>query len=181
MNYDTHNGSEPWHDDPTWKASDYHKVSEEGIGIDRTTKGTNAVSQYHSPLREELNDLATCPDNLLLWFHRVGWDYKMKSGRTLWEEMVSHYYQGVNEVTEMKTIWASLEGKIDQERFAHTQSLLDIQENEAKWWRDACVLFFGKYSKRPVPANFEKPKHTLEYYQQIPFPYDWDSTLYFKK
>lgn len=181
MNYDTHNGPEPWHDDPTWKASDYHKVSEEGIGIDRTTKGTNAVSQYHSPLREELNDLATCPDNLLLWFHRVGWDYKMKSGRTLWEEMVSHYYQGVNEVTEMKTIWASLEGKIDQERFAHTQSLLDIQENEAKWWRDACVLFFGKYSGKPIPATFEKPAHSLEYYQKIPFPYDWDSTLYFKK
>lgn len=181
MNYDTHNGPEPWHDDPTWKASDYHKVSKDGIGIDRSSRGTNAVGQYHSPLREELNSLKTCPENLLLWFHRVPWDYKMRSGKTLWDEMLSHYYQGVQSVEEMENIWASLEGKIDQERFDHTRTLLKMQENEARWWRDACVLFFGKYSEKPIPATFEKPNHSLEYYQSIPFPYNWDSTLYFKK
>ncbi len=181
MNYDTHNGPEPWHDDPTWKASDYHKVSKDGIGIDRSSQGTNAVSQYHSPLREEFNSLKTCPENLLLWFHRVSWDYKMRSGKTLWDEMVSHYYQGVQSVEEMEKIWASLDGKIDQERFEHTRTLLKMQENEARWWRDACILFFGKYSGKPIPKSFEKPKHSLEYYQKIPFPYDWDSTLYFKK
>lgn len=180
MNYNTHNGPEPWHHDPTWTAYDYHKITKDSIGVNRTKTGSNAIGQYNEPLSSIFNDPKTCPEKFLLWFHRLPWDYKLSSGKTLWNGIVDHYYQGVEEVRWMQSTWASLEGKIDKERFEHTKSLLKIQENEAIWWRDACLLFFQEYSGLPIPAEYEQPKHTLEYYKRIPFPYDWDNTLFFK-
>lgn len=173
MNYDTHNGPEPWHDDPVWTAFDYHKVTKDSIGVDRTTRGSGATSQYHSPLSEEFDNLQTCPQQLLLWFHRLPWDYKMASGKTLWDELVIHYYKGVDEVRSMQQIWSALKGKIDDERFEHVAALLKFQEQEAIWWRDGCLLFFQEYSGRPIPSGYEQPKHSLKYYKSIPFPYDW--------
>lgn len=181
MNYNTHNGPEPWHDDPLWTAFDYHKVTADSIGVDRTRTGSNAVGQYHEPLASIFNDPKTCPVNLLLWFHRVPWTYKMPSGQNLWYEMVDYYYKGVDGVRQMENIWDTLDGKIDKERFEHVKSLLKLQEDEAVWWRDGCLLFFGQYSKMPIPAKYEQPKHSLEYYKKIPFPYNWDSTLFLKK
>lgn len=181
MNYNTHNGPEPWHDDPLWTAFDYHKVTADSIGVDRTRTGSNAVGQYHEPLASTFNDPKTCPVNLLLWFHRVPWTYKMPSGQNLWYEMVDYYYKGVDGVRQMEHIWDTLDGKIDKERFEHVKSLLKLQEDEAVWWRDGCLLFFGQYSKMPIPAKYEQPKHSLEYYKKIPFPYNWDSTLFLKK
>ena len=178
MNYDTHNGPEPWHDDPVWTAFDYHKASESGLGVDRTRKGSNAVGQYHQPLSDQLNDVKTCPTQLLLWFHCVSWDYKMPSNHTLWDELVAYYYRGVDEVHQMQAIWNSLQGQIDSERFIHVQSLLKLQEKEAAWWRDGCVLFFQQFSKKPIPARFEYPTHSLDYYKRIPFPYDWTPAQY---
>ncbi|MDU1890099.1 MAG: alpha-glucuronidase family glycosyl hydrolase [Dysgonomonas sp.] len=178
MNYNTHNGPEPWHHDPVWSAFDYHKVSEDGIGVNRTHTGSNAVGQYHKPLSDELNDIKTCPPQFLLWFHRVAWDYKMPSGSTLWNEMVEHYYRGVEEVHQMQSIWNSIENDIDKDRFTHVQSLLKLQEEEAIWWRDGCLLFFQQYSKRPIPAKYEQPKHSLNYYMKIPYPYNWKESLY---
>ena len=168
MNYDTHNGPEPWHHDPVWSAFDYHKASESGIGVDRTRTGSNAVGQYHQPLSEELNNIKTCPPQFLLWFHRVAWDYKMPSGNTLWNDMIEYYYRGVDEVRQMQTIWNSLDGQIDKKRFIHVQSLLKLQEKEAIWWRDGCVLFFQQYSKMSIPSMYEQPKHSLEYLSLIP-------------
>lgn len=181
MNYNTHNGPEPWHDDPLWTAFDYHKVTTDSIGVDRTRTGSNAVGQYHEPLASTFNDPKTCPVNLLLWFHRIPWTYKMPSGQYLWYEMVDYYYKGVDGVRQMENIWNTLDGKIDKERFEHVKSLLKLQEDEAVWWRDGCLLFFGQYSKMPIPAKYEQPKHSLEYYKKIPFPYNWDSTLFLKK
>ncbi|MDD3079709.1 MAG: alpha-glucuronidase family glycosyl hydrolase [Paludibacter sp.] len=174
MNYNTHNGPEPWHDDPLWTAFDYHKVTKDSIGINRTTTGSNAVSQYYPPVSNIFNNIETCPETLLLWFHRVPWNYKMKSGETLWNEMVKHYYKGVEKVEKMQLIWDSLSQKIDNERFGQVKSLLQLQKNEAIWWRDACVLFFQRYSGMPIPSKYETPKHSLEYYQKIPFPYEWE-------
>ena len=181
MNYNTHNGPEPWHDDPLWTEFDYHKVTTDSIGVDRTRTGSNAVGQYHEPLASTFNDPKTCPVNLLLWFHRIPWTYKMPSGQYLWYEMVDYYYKGVDGVRQMENIWNTLDGKIDKERFEHVKSLLKLQEDEAVWWRDGCLLFFGQYSKMPIPAKYEQPKHSLEYYKKIPFPYNWDSTLFLKK
>ncbi len=181
MNYDTHNGPEPWHDDPVWTAYDYHKITKDSIGVNRTKNGSDAVSQYHEPLCNKFNNLETCPETLLLWFHRLSWNYKLSSGKTLWNGIVDHYYEGVDQVRQMQVIWNSLEKRIDQERFEHIKALMKIQESEAVWWRDACLLFFQSYSGMPIPAEYEQPKYSLEYYKRIPFPYDWDNTLFFNK
>lgn len=173
MNYNTHNGPEPWHHDPSWTAYDYHRITKDSIGINRTSSGSNAVGQYHEPLRSIFNNVNTCPENLLLWFHRVPWTYKLKSGQSLWDGLVTHYYQGVDEVRTMQSIWDSLESKIDERRFIHTKTLLQYQEEEAVWWRDACLLFFQEYSGMPIPSKYEQPKHSLDYYKRIPFPYEW--------
>lgn len=174
MNYDTHNGPEPWHDDPVWTAFDYHKVTKDSIGVNRTMTGTGAVGQYHAPVCKRFGELASCPPTYLLWFHRLPWNYKMASGKTLWNELVSHYYQGVEGVRQMQKLWHGLEGAIDQERFEHVASLLKYQEQEAVWWRDGCLLFFQQYSGMPIPQRLEQPKHSLKYYQSIPFPYEWN-------
>lgn len=173
MNFATHYGPGPWYKDPHWDAKDYHKADETGIGVDRTSKGSNVVNQYAKPLAEILENLNTCPQKDLLWFHHLPWDYKMPSGKILWDELVAYYYKGVEEVRGMRKLWDSMEGKIDTERFNHVKQLLKIQEDEAIWWRDGCVLYFQTFSKRPIPSQYEHPKHTLEYYKRIPFPYDW--------
>ena len=174
MNYGTHNGPEPWHDDPVWTAFDYHKVTRDSIGINRTKTGSGAVLQYHKPVCEQFNSLTNCPQEYLLWFHRLPWNYSMPSGRTLWNELVFHYYKGVDEVREMQQLWTQVEGKIDKERYRHVASLLKYQEEEAIWWRDACLLFFQEYSGQPIPQELEQPRHSLDYYKRIPFPYEWN-------
>lgn len=174
MNFATHYGPGPWYKDPHWDAKDYHKADETGIGVDRTSKGSNVVNQYAKPLAEILENLNTCPQKDLLWFHHLPWDYQMPSGKILWDELVAYYYKGVEEVRGMRKLWDSMEGKIDAERFNHVKQLLKVQEDEAIWWRDGCVLYFQTFSKRPIPSQHEHPTHTLEYYKRIPFPYNWE-------
>ena len=174
MNFATHYGPGPWYKDPHWDAKDYHKADETGIGVDRTSKGSNVVNQYAKPLAEILENLNTCPQKDLLWFHHLPWDYKMPSGKILWDELVAYYYKGVDEVRGMRKLWDSMEGKIGAERFNHVKQLLKVQEDEAIWWRDGCVLYFQTFSNRPIPSQYEHPQHTLEYYKRIPFPYNWE-------
>ena len=173
MNFDTHNGPEPWHDDPVWTAFDYHKVTKDSIGVDRTTNGSGATKQYHTQVFQKFDDLKTCPLQYLLWFHRLPWNYKMPSGKSLWNELVASYYKGVDDVRYMQKVWDSLKGKMDAERFEQVASLLKYQEQEAVWWRDGCLLFFQQYSGLPIPSQYEQPEHSLKYYKAIPFPYDW--------
>ncbi len=118
-----------------------------------------------------LLSLETCPDNELLWFHHVPWNYTMKSGRTLCDEICHHYYAGADSVRSMQRTWNSLEGKIDQEEWHNEEMMLEIQENEAVWWRNACVLYFQTFSHLPIPKGFERPDHTLQYYESLSFPY----------
>jgi alpha-glucuronidase len=176
MNFNTHNGPEPWHNDPVWTAFDYHRVSQDSIGVNRTSTGSDATSQYAKPVGKSFSDLKTCPDKFLLWFHRLPWSYRMRSGYTLWDEIVYHYYLGVDQVREMQILWRNLKDKVDNQLFDDVTALLRLQELEAEWWRDACVLFFQKYSHLPLPAGCKKPKHNLNYYEHIPYPYNWDST-----
>lgn len=174
MNFNTHNGPEPWHDDPLWTAYDYHKITKDSIGVDRTRKGSDAVGQYHKQVANSFNDIHTCPETYLLWFHRLPWDYKTKEGMTLWENLVRHYYKGVDEVQQIHSTWRQLKGKVDPDLYDETDSLLSYQYREACWWRDACVLFFQKYSGEKLPDGLQAPAHTLGYYEQIPFPYEWN-------
>lgn len=174
MNFATHYGPGPWYKDPHWDARDYHKADLDGIGVNRTSKGSQVVNQYARPVAEMFESLNTCPQKDLLWFHHLPWDYRMPSGKILWDELVAHYYQGVDEVSSMRRLWDSMEGKIDAQRFDHVRQLLKMQEEEAIWWRDGCVLYFQTFSKRPIPAPYKQPQHSLNYYKRIPFPYHWE-------
>lgn len=170
-----HYGPAPWTSDlprPDWTAVYYHKADEEGIGFDRTETGSNAIEQYHEPLQKQLSNPETTPEDYLLWFHHVDWDYRMDSGRTLWEELVHKYYEGVEQVRWMQDQWNSIEGLIDQQRFEHVKALLEIQEKDAVRWRNSCVLYFQTFSEMPIPDQYEKPEHTLEYYKSL------ENTLY---
>jgi alpha-glucuronidase len=107
------------------------------------------------------------PDELLLWFHRVRWDERLSSGRTLWEELVHRYNEGVDTVRAMQRTWDSLEGLIDERRFRDVQAFLRIQEKEAVWWRDACLAYFQTFSGMPIPDGYEPPAHDVDYYMNL--------------
>jgi alpha-glucuronidase len=162
---DPHYGPAPWGyslSRPDWTPVYYHRASPDGIGFDRTAKGFNSVSQYHPPVRDRFADLATCPDEFLLWFHHVPWDHPMRSGRTLWDELCLRYQRGVDWTVKTRKDWVALAGKIDPARHAAVAEKLAVQERDAKWWRDACLLYFQTFSKRPFPDGVEKPQRTLE-------------------
>jgi alpha-glucuronidase len=173
MATDNHYGPGPWVDNlrPDWNPVYYHRADTAGLGFDRTATGSNAVSLYAPPVARHYGDPATCPENLLLWFHHVPWDYRLKSGRTLWDELCLHYQHGVDAVRGWQATWESLRGRIDPGRFAHVEALLRIQEREARHWRDACLLYFQTFSHRPLPAGVEPPEHTLQYYESLKLDY----------
>jgi alpha-glucuronidase len=169
-----HYGPGPWVGDlsrPEWNPTYYHRANEEGIGFDRTETGSDAVSQYAPPVAERFGDLETVPEEFLLWFHHVPWDYEMPSGRTLWAELVHRYTRGVERVEEMRATWAGLENYVDPERHAQVAAFLAIQEQEAQWWRDASIAYFQTFADRPIPEGYAPPEHPLAYYQSLSFPY----------
>ena len=149
----------------------FNRADAGGIGFDRTASGSNAVAQYAPPVAREFADLKRVPDNDLLWFHHLPWDYRMRSGRTLWDELVIHYTRGVQTVSEMRKTWAQLASYMDSERFAQVSAFLAIQEKEAQWWRDASIAYFQSLSHRPLPAGYAPPEHDLQYYESLCFPY----------
>ncbi|OHE88509.1 MAG: hypothetical protein A3G75_09580 [Verrucomicrobia bacterium RIFCSPLOWO2_12_FULL_64_8] len=164
-----HYGPAPWFDEgrPDWRSTYYHRADAKGIGFDRTASGSNALGQYAPEAAQRWADPATCPDEFLLWFHHVPWDRRLRSGRTLWDELCLHYQRGVDAVRGWQKSWAALEDAIDAERFSHVRVLLARQEREARWWRDACVVYFQTFSQRPLPAGVEPPEHPLEFYKSI--------------
>ncbi|WP_018479476.1 alpha-glucuronidase family glycosyl hydrolase [Pontibacter roseus] len=170
MAWDHHYGPGPWIKDKhraDWTSVYYHKADEKGIGFDRTKTGSNAVAQYFPPVAKQFSSLKQVPEKYLLWFHHVGWDYKVKSGRTLWDELCYRYSDGVKGVQQMQQTWDKMQGQVDEERFQHVKTFLAMQEKEARWWRDACLLYFQTFSKRPIPQDLEKPAHTLEHYMRL--------------
>ncbi len=174
MATDHHYGPGPWVDDlkeANWNPVYYHRAAADGIGFDRTATGSNAVAQYTAPVAQRFGDLANCPENLLLWFHHVPWDHRLKSGQTLWDELCLHYQQGGDAVAHWQTRWDALRGLIDDERFTHVQALLARQEREARSWRDACLLYFQTFSHRPLPEGVGPPAHTLQYYKDLQLYY----------
>ncbi len=161
-----HYGPEPWcavpGARPDWMPSYYHKADTFGIGFDRSRFGSNAVSQYHEPLCDLYDGAESCPEDLLLWFHHVTWQHKMRSGRTLWEELCYKYNEGVQSVRDFQRIWDEVEPYVDMERFQDVQKRLRTQSRDAVWWRDACLLYFQQYARRPIPYELERPQHNLE-------------------
>lgn len=160
-----HYGPGPWvsRGRQDWTSVYYHRADTAGIGFDRTTTGSNAVSQYFSPVKEMFNNVESCPENLLLWFHHLPWNYRMKSGKTLWEELCLEYHRGVNAVREMRKEWKGLENCIDRERFETVSKLMEKQERDAIIWRDGCILYFQTFSRMELPSGLEKPAFALDY------------------
>ncbi|HEX3050345.1 MAG TPA: alpha-glucuronidase family glycosyl hydrolase [Aggregatilineaceae bacterium] len=167
MAHDHHYGPGPWVEGgrADWTSLYYHRADAVGVGFDRSPSGSDAVSQYCSPYRERVGNLATCPDELLLWFHHVPWTYPMQSGQTLWDELCDKYQTGIESVHHMQQIWDSLADFVDEARFKHVQTLLSIQAKEARWWRDACLLYFQTFSNLPIPGD--PPAESLEYYMHL--------------
>ena len=168
-----HYGPAPWVADlarPEWNPVYYHRADARGIGFDRTATGSDAVSQYSPAVAARFADRKKVGDDYLLWFHHVGWDEKMPSGRTLWEELLHRYDRGVAAVAGMQAQWAALEPLVDAGRFAETRDFLAIQHREAQWWRDASIAYFAAVSGRPLPAGVAPPAMTLEQYKAINHP-----------
>jgi alpha-glucuronidase len=168
MYYGHHYGPGPWVDSGRrdWTSVYYHRADSLGLGFDRTSRGSNAVAQYFPPVRELYENIATCPEELLLWFHHVPWDYRMKSGRTLWDELCHTYDEGLKSVGWLRREWEGVRGSIDNDRFAEVQALLARQERDAGIWRDGCLLYFQTFAKRPFPEGIVQPNHALIYYTE---------------
>ena len=133
-----------------WCPVYYHKADAQGVGFDRSSKGTDAVGQYPEPYRSMYDNIATCPEEYLLWFHHVPWTYKMKSGSTLWQELCMKYNMGVAMVEVYRDFWhtsAKQYMKGHEQEWQHTDSLLNVQLENAKEWRNTCLKYFQTFSK----------------------------------
>jgi alpha-glucuronidase len=167
-----HYGPEPWCDiagaRPDWMPKYYHRADSIGLGFDRSTQGSDAVSQYPALFAEEVNNLETCPDELVLWFHHVPWTHQLHSGLTLWQELCHRYDSGVKYVGEvMIPTWQKLQGYINNSLYEDVSRRLQTQYKDARWWKDACLLYFGQFSKMPIPDDVDPVTHKLEDLQKV--------------
>jgi alpha-glucuronidase len=166
MSANGHYGPGPWWAPAgvraDWTPPYYHQADSMGVGFNRSKTGSNAVSQYNEPLASQLNDVNTCPEIYLLWFHHLAWNYKMKSGRTLWDELCYHYDKGVQQVRNFQQTWDKLQRYVDSERFAAVQRKLRDQSANAVLWKDACLLYFQQFSHMPIPYDIERPVNNLD-------------------
>jgi alpha-glucuronidase len=172
MASDHHYGPGPWVDDQPaalWNPTYYHRADTRGIGFDRTAAGSDAVAQYAPEIARCFADLRCVPDTYLLWFHHLPWTYRMRSGRSLWNELVAHYDRGVSAVTSMRRRWRALKPLTDAERHAAVERKLDRQAIEATWWRDASLAYFQSVAHRPLPPGSRAPSHALSWYKAIHF------------
>ena len=136
-----------------WCPVYYHKADAKGIGFDRSSKGTDAVGQYPEPYRSQYDNIQTCPEEYLLWFHHVPWNYRMKSGSTLWQELCMKYNMGVAMVEVYRDYWhtsAKQYMKGHEQEWQHTDSLLNVQLENAKEWRNTCLKYFQTFSKMKI-------------------------------
>jgi alpha-glucuronidase len=169
-----HYGPAPWDASESradWRPVYYHRADHQGIGFDRTNTGSDAVAQYAPPVAAQFNDLKQTPEQYLLFFHHVPWDYRMRSGQTLWYELIAHYTQGVDDVKQMRETWRHMDGYIDDERYQQVATFLAIQQKEAQWWRDACIAYFQSISGLPLPSGYTPPQQSLKYYESLTFPF----------
>ena len=169
-----HYGPEPWYSPKglraDWTPPYYHKADSIGMGFDRTLKGSANVKQYPDELCRLYNDINTCPENLLAWFHHVPWDFRMKSGRTFWDELCHKYDEGVHQARHFLAVWDAVQPYVDSQRFNEVQRKLRIQARDSEWWRDACLLYFQTFSHRPIPQDMEHPVHNLDEMMKFRIP-----------
>jgi alpha-glucuronidase len=168
-----HYGPGPWVDDmsrPDQNPVYFNRANAKGVGFDRTPSGSDATSQYAPPLAK-LFAGPDIPDRYLLWFQHIAWDHKMKSGHSLWDELIIHYDTGIATVGQMRRTWEAMKPYVDKERWSQQAAFLAIQQKEAQWWRDACLAYFQTFSHMPFPAGHAPPPRDLAYYKALYYPY----------
>lgn len=153
-----------------WQPPYYHKADAEGLGFNRTTTGTDNVSQYAADYAQLVNNIETCPEKFLLWFHHVPWNYPV-AGEPMWDRLCHHYQNGVNEVRAMQAQWNSVKNDIDSEIFDAIAYKLSVQLKDAIWWKDGMLDYFQTWSKMPYPADVEPSQHNLEDLKKVLLPY----------
>ncbi len=175
-----HYGPEPWCDikggRPDWMPPYYHRADSTGLGFNRSSSGSNAVAQYPAQLAKKLDNINTCPEEFILWFHHVPWDFKMKSGATLWQELCNRYQSGVESVETMQRQWTAAKPYIDPELWNDVNERLMTQARDANWWKEGCLLYFQQFSGMPIPDNVTPPVHTLDQLKGIKLGisnYEW--------
>ena len=150
--FDEHYGPEPDGFNPRvpleWCPTYYHKANKDSIGFDRTHTGSNATAQYREPYCSMYDNINTCPERYLLWFHRVPWSYRLKSGKTVFEEMTYRYNRGVGEVEDFIRVWQDVKPLIDDQRWQEVQERLEHQLDNAKLWRKTCLDYFGSFASK---------------------------------
>ncbi len=169
-----HYGPAPWvagGPRADWTSVYYHRATKDGIGFDRTRRGTGAVDQYAKVWADRFDKVKTTPPEFLLWFHHVGWQEKLSTGRTLWAELLYRYGKGIESVASMRRTWEGLRGKVDEDRWQQTAAFLSIQQKEAQWWRDASVAYWQSINGLPLPPGEKAPPESLSTYQSLSFPF----------
>lgn len=169
-----HYGPGPWIDTlprPEWNPVYYHHAGRDGIGFDRTPTGSDALADYAPGVQRRLSDPASDDFRYLLWFHHVRWSARLATGRSVWDELTYRYDRGVGTVRSMAATWDSLKARIDPERFYETAAFLREQQQEAQWWRDACIAYFQSQSGLPLAAGIAAPAHPLSWYEQQVYRY----------
>ena len=131
-----------------WCPIYYHRANNDSIGVDRSSTGTNATSQYREPYCSLYDNIDTCPERFLLWFHRVPWTRRLNSGRTVWEELQWCYNRGVSEVDDFASVWQQAKPLIDEQRWQEVANSLEFQQKDARLWRDVCLEYFGQFAKK---------------------------------
>lgn len=169
-----HYGPEPWCDvpgaRPDWLPKYYHRADRAGLGFDRSSRGSNAVAQYPDSLARILDNIDTCPEQFLLWFHHTPWTHRMHSGRTLWQELCEAYNRGVAKADGFIDTWNMAEPYVDADTFAHVAAKLRTQARDARWWRDACLQYFAQFSRMPLPEDMEQPIAPIDSLMRVQLP-----------
>jgi alpha-glucuronidase len=151
-----HYAPQPWNDRAPradWTATYYHQAADDGLGFERSKRGDRAVEQYYPPVCELFDNLNTCPEKYLLWFHHCAWDYRMKSGEILWDELCLKYAEGVRQAAALQQSWQALAGRLDARRHGEVAARLAIQAADSAKWRDQILAYYSRFSKRPVPGQ----------------------------
>ncbi len=146
-------GPEVWFNRDDWSPVYYNKADSAGLGYNRSPTGSNLTAQYFPPLAAKYGSIDTVPENLMMWFHHVPWDHRMRSGRTFWDELVLRYQTGVQYVTWLRDAWGSLESQVDARRFAEVEAALALHETDAADWRDTSVAYWQEFSGRDLPVD----------------------------
>ena len=168
-----HYGPGPWVCDlarPEWNPCYYHRADKQGIGFDRTEAGSKALEQYAPAVAAQWRDAASMDEDYLLWFHHLPWDFRTRTGLTLWDEMVRRYDHGVAWTNDAAATWNGLARFVDAERHRDVAEYLAIQAREAKWWRDASLAYWMSLNGLPLPPGAAAPEHSLDYYRSLTFP-----------